>query len=170
MLHSLWRHDYIHLRAPKTDRVQKLKDARLEAEKEIKEYKSSKEAEFKEFERSVCRETAYSLQHIDNAPQRDGTTQTSQSAIDKETEVKLEEISKAYLANKDKVVKKLLDRVVLVKPELHRNLRKVERAWMQIVTFLLSYQFIVVYNQWEVTDILYHCCIDTHAELCFFAR
>lgn len=105
-----------------------MKDARSEAEKEIKEYRSSKETEFKEFERSVCRETAHSLQHIDNAPQRDGTTQTSQSAIDKETEVKLEEISKAYLANKDKVVKKLLDRVVLVKPELHRNLRKVERA------------------------------------------
>lgn len=105
-----------------------MKDARSEAEKEIKEYKSLKEAEFKDFERSVRREAAYFLRVIDNAPQRDGTTQTSQSAIDKETEVKLEEISNAYLANKDKVVKKLLDRVVLVKPELHRNLRKVERA------------------------------------------
>lgn len=128
MFYIPWHHDYIHPRGTKPDRVQKLKDARSEAEKEIKEYKSLKEAEFKEFERSVCREAAYILQDIDNAPQRDGTTQTSQSAIDKETEVKLEEISNAYLSNKDKVVKKLLDRVVLVKPELHRNLRKVERA------------------------------------------
>ena len=46
--------------------------------------------------------------------------------MDKETEVKRKEITEAYNASKDKVVKKLLDRVVLVKPELHRNLKKVE--------------------------------------------
>lgn len=63
-----------------------------------------------------------------STPQRAGTTQDSQSATDRETEAKLEEISKMYEQNKDSVVKKLLDRVVLVQPELHRNLRKVERA------------------------------------------
>jgi hypothetical protein len=36
------------------DRVQRLKDARTEAAKEIEEYKKSKEAEFKAFEQSVC--------------------------------------------------------------------------------------------------------------------
>ena len=36
-----------------TDRVQRLKDARSEAEKEIEEYKKSKEQEFKAFEQSV---------------------------------------------------------------------------------------------------------------------
>lgn len=36
------------------DRVQKLKDARSEAEREIVEYKQSKEAEFKAFESTVC--------------------------------------------------------------------------------------------------------------------
>ena len=61
-------------------------------------------------------------------PQREGTTQTSQSAIDKETDTKLAEITQAYNGNKDQVVKKLLDRVVLVKPELHRNLTKIERS------------------------------------------
>jgi V-type H+-transporting ATPase subunit G len=36
-----------------SDRVQKLKDARSEAAKEIEEYKASKEAEFKKFEGDV---------------------------------------------------------------------------------------------------------------------
>lgn len=36
-----------------TDRVQKLKDARTEASKEIEEYKKAKETEFKKFEASV---------------------------------------------------------------------------------------------------------------------
>lgn len=35
------------------DRVQKLKDARTEASKEIEEYKKTKEQEFKAFEASV---------------------------------------------------------------------------------------------------------------------
>jgi hypothetical protein len=36
-----------------TDRVQKLKDARTEAAKEIEEYKAQKEADFKRFESDV---------------------------------------------------------------------------------------------------------------------
>ena len=58
--------------------------------------------------------------------QREGTTQSSQSNIDKKTEAELTDIDKLYEQNKEDVVKKLLDRVVLVKPELHRNLSRVE--------------------------------------------
>ena len=58
--------------------------------------------------------------------QREGTTQSSQSNIDKKTEAELTDIDKLYEQNKEDVVKKLLDRVVLVKPELHRNLTRVE--------------------------------------------
>lgn len=36
-----------------TDRVQKLKDARTEAAKEIEQYKAQKESEFKKFESDV---------------------------------------------------------------------------------------------------------------------
>jgi len=90
-------------------RTQKLKDARSEADKEIQEYKKRKEREYKEFEDS-----------------RAGTTQDSQSAVDKDTEVKLTTISESFQANREQVVEKLLDRVVQVKPELHRNLKKVE--------------------------------------------
>jgi V-type H+-transporting ATPase subunit G len=39
--------------ADEVDRVQKLKDARSEAAKEIEEYKSKKEAEYKKFETDV---------------------------------------------------------------------------------------------------------------------
>jgi len=53
-----------------------------------------------------------------------GTTSNAQTAVDKETDVKLQSITASYERNKQMVVKKLLDRVVLVKPELHRNLKK----------------------------------------------
>ena len=58
--------------------------------------------------------------------QHAGNTQSVQVAIDKETEVKKGEIAQQYAQNKDAVVKKLLDRVTLVTPELHRNLTKAE--------------------------------------------
>ncbi|PCH44217.1 V-type ATPase [Wolfiporia cocos MD-104 SS10] len=90
-------------------RVQKLKDARSQATKEIEEYKRTKEAQFKASEASHA-----------------GSTQAAQAATDQETQVRLKEISDAYYRNKDEVVRKLLDRVVLVKPELHRNLKKEE--------------------------------------------
>ncbi|KLO19070.1 V-type ATPase [Schizopora paradoxa] len=90
-------------------RVQKLKEARSQAEQEIKEYKASKDQEFQKFEQS-----------------RAGTTQTSQVAIDKETEEKLKNIDTAFQKNKDKVLKMISDRVMLVNVELHRNLKKVE--------------------------------------------
>ena len=64
--------------------------------------------------------------HMLTPQQREGTTQSSQSNIDKKTEAELTDIDKLYEQNKEDVVKKLLDRVVLVKPELHRNLSRVE--------------------------------------------
>ncbi|KAJ6621373.1 H+-ATPase G subunit-domain-containing protein [Mycena sp. CBHHK59/15] len=89
-------------------RVQKLKDARSEASKEIEDYKKSKEQEFKAFESSHA-----------------GSTTNAQTMVDKETEVSLQNITDSFNKNKGQVVKKLLDRVVLVNPELHRNLTKV---------------------------------------------
>ncbi|CCM02434.1 uncharacterized protein FIBRA_04533 [Fibroporia radiculosa] len=88
-------------------RVQKLKDAHLQATKEIEEYKRAKEEQIKAFEASHA-----------------GSTQSAQATIDRETQVQLKEISELYYKNKDDVVQKLLGRVVLVNPELHRNLKK----------------------------------------------
>ncbi|KAF9245241.1 H+-ATPase G subunit-domain-containing protein [Melanogaster broomeanus] len=79
-------------------RVQRLKDARSEASKEIEEYRREKEAEFKAFEASHA-----------------GSTFNAQAAVDKETEWS----------------RNFLDRVVLIKPELHRNLTKLGGAAAQ---------------------------------------
>ena len=119
------------------DRVQRLKDARSEASKEIEAYKAAKEKEFQEFERSVRPKPVWLLIELLSLRiyvQHQGTTQTSQSAVDKETESKLTAITESYQKNKEQVVKKLLDRVVLVKPELHRNLKKLEN-WIVIPVY-----------------------------------
>jgi hypothetical protein len=56
--------------------------------------------------------------------QRSGTTQSSQSAIDKDTETKLAQISAKYGQRRGEVVKKLLDRAVQIEPSLHPNYKK----------------------------------------------
>ncbi|KAJ9474519.1 V-type proton ATPase subunit G [Pseudozyma hubeiensis] len=90
----------------RTYRTQKLKDARSEASKEIEQLKSKKEKEFNDFQK-----------------EHEGSTSSSQTTVDKETEQRLEELNKAFESNRDEVIKKLLDRVVDVKTELHRNLQ-----------------------------------------------
>jgi len=90
-------------------RTQRLKDAHSEATKEIEAYKAQKDQEFK----------AYEASHA-------GSTQNIQATVDKETDAKLSAIAQQFDKNKGAVVKKLLDRVVLVQPELHRNLEKLD--------------------------------------------
>jgi len=92
-------------------RVQRLKDARSEAQKEIDEYRRSKDAEFAKIEEKTR-----------------GSTASAQTEVDRETETKLLTVKEAFNKNKDAVVKKLLDRVILVEPKLHRNLTKLEHA------------------------------------------
>jgi len=89
-------------------RTQRLKDARSEAAKDLETYKAKKEADLKEFE-----------------AKHDGVMKANQAAIDKETNEKLAVLEASYKQNKDKVVKKLLDRVLQVKTELHPNLKKI---------------------------------------------
>lgn len=48
------------------DRVQKLKDARTEASKEIDDYKKAKEEEFKKFESSVSYMAIYHTSLVSN--------------------------------------------------------------------------------------------------------
>jgi V-type H+-transporting ATPase subunit G len=62
---------------------------------------------------------SHGLQHA-------GNTQHVQATVDKDTDAKLAAISQQYDKNKEAVVKKLLNRVTLVQPELHRNLKKLE--------------------------------------------
>jgi len=103
------KHAAVVVQEARQYRTQKLKDARAQADKEIAKYKLVKEQEFQKYE----------AEHA-------GKTQLSQTAVDKETEAALGKVTESFDANKAKVVDKLLDRVVLIKPELHRNLKKVE--------------------------------------------
>ncbi|KAG8817805.1 H(+)-transporting V1 sector ATPase subunit G [Serendipita sp. 399] len=88
-------------------RTQKLKDARTEAAKDLEAYKAQKDSELNAFEQKHT-----------------GVTKANQEAIDKETDEKLALLDASYKKNKDAVVKMLLDRVLLVKTELHPNLQK----------------------------------------------
>jgi V-type H+-transporting ATPase subunit G len=106
--------------------VQRLKDARTEADKEIEAYRRVKEQSFSAFQSSVSPILIPYAQSRNTSLQHAGSTQDAQSVVDKETEDKLAGITDAYNSHKDDVLRKLLDRVVLVEPELHRNLKKLQ--------------------------------------------
>jgi V-type H+-transporting ATPase subunit G len=55
--------------------------------------------------------------------QHSSSTSNSQSQTDAETDVKLKSIEKSFRENEEAVVKKILDRVVRVDVQLHRNLK-----------------------------------------------
>ena len=59
----------------------------------------------------------YVRQHV-------GTTSTTQAALDKETEAKLQEIDGIYEQKKDVVISAIGKRATIVQPEPHRNLKK----------------------------------------------
>ena len=119
-------HYSLRVTAKFIDRTQKLKDARSEAQKDIDTYRAQKEEEFKAFEGKVDYNMYYPLSNSRFLipSQHAGATKTKQSAIDKETDEKLVVLKESYQVNKDAVVKRLLDRVLLVKTELHPNMRK----------------------------------------------
>ncbi len=119
-------HHSLRVTAKFIDRTQKLKDARSEAQKDIDAYRAQKEEEFKAFEGKV---DYIMFQSLSNSrflipSQHSGATKTKQSAIDNETDEKLVVLKESYQVNKDAVVKRLLDRVLLVKTELHPNMKK----------------------------------------------
>jgi hypothetical protein len=80
------------------DRTQKLKDARSEAQKDIDAYRAQKEEEFKAFEGKVDYVMSQSLliPWFLILSQHAGATKTKQSAIDKETDEKLEILKQSY--------------------------------------------------------------------------
>jgi V-type H+-transporting ATPase subunit G len=58
--------------------------------------------------------------------QHEGSQSDAQSQVEKETQKELEGIEEQYKKNREAVVDKLLERVVRVKMELHRNAIKAE--------------------------------------------
>lgn len=87
-------------------RIEKQRMAKEEATKEIAEYTKQVEASLSAFKQSHA-----------------GNTNNVGSAINVDTEAKLEEITDIFQRHKDQVLDALRHRVMLVEPELHRNLK-----------------------------------------------
>ncbi|KAJ9052330.1 hypothetical protein DSO57_1028237 [Entomophthora muscae] len=85
-------------------RVQRLKDARSEAAKEIESLKQKKQTEFQSFEKK-----------------HSGSTEEVVKTIETDTKVKVKEVKQQFSKNKDVVAKKLIETVLNVSPKPHRN-------------------------------------------------
>lgn len=125
--------------------MQKLKDARAEAAKEIESYRAQKQKEYESFEAEVCciplllyvlsilidssLSAATILTHVSLETletKHKSQTSSSQSEIDKDTENQLSTLKSSVEKNRSSVVDKILERVTKVEPTLHKNLTKVE--------------------------------------------
>ncbi|KAG2188384.1 hypothetical protein INT44_001137 [Umbelopsis vinacea] len=84
-------------------RVQRLKDARTEATKEIDDIKAQKNAEYQQFISEHAGESG------------------DAGKVHEETEEKLKEIAQQYKENKQKVIAKMMESLVTVKPAPHEN-------------------------------------------------
>ncbi|KAH8923652.1 V-type ATPase [Atractiella rhizophila] len=85
-------------------RVQRLKDARSQAAKDIEEYKTSKDREFEKF----------SNEHT-------GGSSEAEKLVNHQTEKELSELQSAFERNKGNVVEMLLERLMTVEKGLHKN-------------------------------------------------
>ncbi|KAG9295812.1 hypothetical protein G9A89_009041 [Geosiphon pyriformis] len=94
-----------------SDRIQKLKDARTEAAKEIEELKARKNAELQAFE----------AEHTGNSDQ-------SFARVAAETEVRLTEIQEAVQRHKHLVTERLFEAITTVNPKVHPNVRVDEQV------------------------------------------
>ncbi|KND01820.1 V-type ATPase, G subunit [Spizellomyces punctatus DAOM BR117] len=92
-------------------RVQRLKDARTEAQKEIEALKAQKNKEHADFEKQYT-----------------GSTDDIVSKANADTETQLKEVTAAYNRNKAQVIDKLLAGIVNVQPQIHQNAKQVKRA------------------------------------------
>ncbi|KAI3659363.1 hypothetical protein MP638_001285 [Amoeboaphelidium occidentale] len=86
-------------------RVQRLKDAKTEAVKEINTLKAQKEKEYEDISKKLSASDAT-------------------SKVDVETDEKIKALKEAFNKNKDSVIQKLLDTVCRVEPSIHPNLRQ----------------------------------------------
>ncbi|KAH8929360.1 H+-ATPase G subunit [Atractiella rhizophila] len=85
-------------------RVQRLKDARSQAAKEIEEYKATKEGDFQQFSK-----------------EHSGDTTEGEKHVNEQTDKELEGLKSSYEKNKENVVNMLLERLMTVDKGLHKN-------------------------------------------------
>ncbi|RKP12842.1 G subunit of V-type ATPase, partial [Piptocephalis cylindrospora] len=86
------------------DRVQRLKDARTEASKEIEELKARRASEFQNMEQGDS-----------------GSADAFTKDLEKDTQSKIDNVRQCYNNNNEKVVAHLLDKVTKVEAKVHPN-------------------------------------------------
>lgn len=85
-------------------KAKRLKQAKEEAQAEIDGYRKQREDQYKKYELSIL-----------------GSRSDMESQIDNETKKKLKEVDENVRRNKDGAIKNLLDFVMDIQPELHKN-------------------------------------------------
>ncbi|XP_065576829.1 V-type proton ATPase subunit G-like [Artemia franciscana] len=90
----------------RTRKARRLKQAKDEAQAEIEAYKQERERQFRDFE----------AKHL-------GSKEGVAAKIDVDTKLKIEQMNKMVMQNKENVIKTLLDLVSDIKPTIHKNLR-----------------------------------------------
>ena len=88
------------------EKAQRLKEAKEEAAKEIEEYRKQREAQFQEKQHKYA-----------------GSKDDFAQKMQEETQKKIQQIELEVEANKEAVIKRLLELVSDIKPELHQNIR-----------------------------------------------
>lgn len=95
-------------------RTARVKEARSEAAKEIEAYKKSKDEEFSA-----------------NEKEHSGDSSNLQSELDENTQKQIDALKSSFGQNKEKVIQELLEKVVEINPELHRNYKSQQTKTVQ---------------------------------------
>ena len=91
---------------PPTGKAQRLKEAKEEAAKEIEDYRKQRDAQFQEKQHTYA-----------------GSKDDFAQKMQEDTQKKIRQIEKQVERNKEEVIKRLLELVNDIKPELHQNIR-----------------------------------------------
>ncbi|XP_039291561.1 V-type proton ATPase subunit G [Nilaparvata lugens] len=90
----------------KKKKARRLKEAKEEAQEEIEKYRAEREKLFREFE----------AKHM-------GSREDVAARIEADTKIKIDAMNKAIVEHKEQVIKKILELVYDIKPEVHVNYR-----------------------------------------------
>ena len=87
-------------------KAKRLKQAKEEAQDEIEKYRKERERQFREFE----------AKHM-------GSREDVAAKIDQDTKIRIDDMNKTILTQRDSVMQNILELVYDIKPEIHKNYR-----------------------------------------------
>ncbi|KAK4884990.1 hypothetical protein RN001_001261 [Aquatica leii] len=87
-------------------KAKRLKQAKEEAQDEIEKYRKERERQFREFE----------AKHM-------GSREDVAAKIEQDTKLRIEDMNKSIISQKEAVMQRILELVYDIKPEIHKNFR-----------------------------------------------